>query len=509
MSNNTNYNISALDSGTCDFKLIKADVVSQIGDSITMEIIVDKYIYDVQIQVQLLDDSGDMLVDYYTVDTLTGSSKIIYFDLPPDINVCKIKTRLYQLICFGDGSDSKECCTSECEDCATACAESISNPPWNLDDCIEANASVVYIASNVRVPSTLPEPALPTGKLIFPKTISMSLKQIPLDSEDLCSYGLDGSYTMEYSSAGSSPPSSLLWEISSTTTKVCSASLLWDGTMFTITINTEINNSVLKYKLYPPVRWREFYDDWIINPNNKLNSSTIGSNPITINGSYAEKLGFLDSIIEFVGPCSNYESNTECLYGSTSGSGSAPPNIEISLTMDNTCRIPEPCPTSGPCPAETNIGDYTQYDDCLCDKCYCDGGGRPIDIDILCGSSPLKTHPQEPDFPLGTESYTLWFVPRGDRAVPVINNILYDTGLAPTDNSIIIKVHTAKTPLEMREWVCKNLRFVTISDRTKLSTDLNNAVESNWPYNDLYWDYKCDTYASDHPNDIPINLVPC
>jgi formylglycine-generating enzyme required for sulfatase activity len=492
--------------GTCDFKLVKADVISQIGNSITMEIIVDKYVYDVQIQVQLLDDSDNMLVDYYTVDKLTGSSKIIYFDLP-DVNACKIKTRLYQLICFGDGSESTECCTSDCEDCASVCAQNISDPPWDLDDCIEGNASIVYVADDTRAPNPLPEPALPTGKLVFPKTITLSFKQIPLDDEDLCDFGINGSYIFEYSIDDSAPPTNLVWKMITTDTKACNGSLVWDGTMFTISINTRVNNAVIVYKLYPPVRWREFYDDWIINPSTALNSSTLGSNPITVNGSYAEKLGFLESVTDFAGSCDNVETNPEC--SQSSGSGSVPINIEISLTMTNSCRLPEPCPTSGPCPDETDINDYTQYDDCLCDKCYCDGGGRPIDIDVLCGSSPTKTHPQEPDFPPETESYTLWFNPRGDSALPVINNVLYDTGLAPTNNTIIIKVHTTSTPLEMREWVCKNLRFVTVLDRTKLSTDLNNAVKSNWPYNDLYWNYQCDSYSSKYPNDVPIDLVPC
>lgn len=490
---------------TCDFKLVLADVKSQIGNSIVMDIIIDQYVTDVDIQIQLLDNLGNILVDYYTVDSITGSSKTIYFDLPTD-NVCKIKTRLYQLVCFGGGSDSIECCINDCEDCATKCVENITNPSWDLSKCLDADASIVYVASNVRVPSPKPEPALPSGKLSFPKTITISLKQIPLDNDDLCDLGLNGSYIFEYSTS-STGPSDLKWDLSGSSTKLCSSSLSWNGSMFTLVLNTSVNNSVMTYKLYPPVRWREYYNDWIINPDNKLDSSTLGTNPITINGSYAEKFGYLESIADWTGSCGSPETSLPCSQGS--GSGSLPPNIEISISMINTCRLPLSCPTSGGCPAETDITDYTQYDGCLCDKCYCDGGGRPIDIDVLCGSSPLKTHPQESDFPPDTESYTLWFVPRADDAVPVINNILYDTGLAPTDNSIIIKIHTTAKPLEMREWVCKNLRFVNIKDRTKLSSDLNNAVESTWPYNDLYWDYKCDTYPSDHPKDIPINLVPC
>lgn len=177
--------------------------------------------------------------------------------------------------------------------------------------------------------------------------------------------------------------------------------------------------------------------------------------------------------------------------------------IKMILSFDNTCRSPDirEC-LFGPCRNEISLESLDKTPG-PCDKCYCTGGGRPIDIDYHCVSKVVK--PVAADFPANTESYTLWFVPRGLSALLVIDNIIYDTSnLDPFLD--IVKVHTTNTPEEMREWVCKYVRFVSVVDYSLLKIDINNAVISNWPYNDLYWETRCDTYPEE---DVPINLVPC
>jgi hypothetical protein len=200
--------------------------------------------------------------------------------------------------------------------------------------------------------------------------------------------------------------------------------------------------------------------------------------------------------------------NIDC-YGDNSNSTDNPwrkyqENLVMSVSFNNTCRLPDDreC-LVGPCRNEI-ILDSLDKTPGPCDKCYCDGGGRPIDIDYHCVSKTVK--PNKDAFPASTKTYTLWFVPRGLSAVPVIDNIIYDT--TKLDSALdIVKVHVTNTPEEMREWVCKYLRFVSIKDYSKLKTDTENAVESNWPFNDLYWETTCDGYI--YIDDIPINLVPC
>lgn len=179
-------------------------------------------------------------------------------------------------------------------------------------------------------------------------------------------------------------------------------------------------------------------------------------------------------------------------------------NLVMSISFSNSCRPPDEreC-LVGICRNEISL-DSLDKTPGPCDKCYCDGGGRPIDIDYHCISKTIK--PQKDDFPSNTKTYTLWFVPRGLSAVPVIDNIIYDTTQLDTALDIV-KVYVTDTPEDIREWVCKYLRFVTINDYSKLKTDTENAVTSNWPFNDLYWETTCDGYI--YIDDIPINLVPC
>jgi formylglycine-generating enzyme required for sulfatase activity len=319
--------------------------------------------------------------------------------------------------------------------------------------------------------------------------------------------GTDGDYVFETSHGDSSDVSGnddnnyIIWNLISGPPDICEGSIIWDGEMFTLTLHSKKLGAILEYKFYTPVRWREIYNDWVFNEMTPFNKETLGEKPITISGPYAEKLGYLESLRYFESNCEDYDNENTC-------GCNYEPCLDMVLIQENSCRPPLTCPKEGPCPIELDINDMPQYDDCLCDKCYCDGGGRPIDIDVKCGS-PIIIRPTESDFDPDTKTYTLWMQGYGEGAVPVINNVLYDTSLLPTDGSVIVKVHKTDNTQDMRNWTCQYLRFVRIVDRSKLSTNLNEAVESVWPYNDLYWDYKCIDYPILHPDDVPINLVPC
>jgi hypothetical protein len=179
--------------------------------------------------------------------------------------------------------------------------------------------------------------------------------------------------------------------------------------------------------------------------------------------------------------------------------------FQLSLIVINTCRLPDSCLAGFICRNEIELSDLETIAG-PCDKCYCDGGGRPLDIDVHCNGI---IRPVDEDFPPTTETYTLWFDPRGLDALPVINNIIYDTSVLSRSFDIV-RIITTPTAAEMREWLCKNLRFVTVVNYSKIKTDTDNAVISNWPYNDLYWGVvPCEDYFSRYINDVPINLVPC
>jgi hypothetical protein len=173
----------------------------------------------------------------------------------------------------------------------------------------------------------------------------------------------------------------------------------------------------------------------------------------------------------------------------------------VSFAYKNSCREAEVCPSPAACRNVIELSSLNQIPG-PDDKCYCVGGGRPIDIDIHCDGT---IRPDTAYFSGSTTGFTLWFEPRGLSAVPIIDNILYDTTQLSTTLDIV-KVHTTTTAEEMREWVCKNLRFATVIDYNIINSDIDNAIKSNWPYNDLYWEARCTGYPAE---DVPINLVPC
>jgi len=111
--------------------------------------------------------------------------------------------------------------------------------------------------------------------------------------------------------------------------------------------------------------------------------------------------------------------------------------------------------------------------------------GVPIDIDRPCNEAYVEK-----------ETFSLYFSARyGDRAVPVISGIWYDTSVY--GNQDIFLITRQNSPEELRNWTCRYLRFAS-----KTGSGGSATLNFSWPYNDLYWSYCTGT-------DVPINLVPC
>jgi hypothetical protein len=165
------------------------------------------------------------------------------------------------------------------------------------------------------------------------------------------------------------------------------------------------------------------------------------------------------------------------------------------VTFSNSCREPEypenchNCITS-PSVDYTTLPSYPNYfDGCT---------GRPIDIDV--DSCTREIRPET--FPEGKTSFTLYYQATGYDLFLVIDDIAYDAREAN-----LVKVFTTETPQEMREQVCTRLRFATVVNPNLISTDINSALVSNWPYNDLYWLSDCSGLSIS--SEVPINLIPC
>jgi len=386
------------------------------------------------------------------------------------------------------------CCEDDvCGECADKCKQ---EPNWDPNECVQFSPKTVYPVDDGKLPSPLPTYTEENKLTIWvPKML-----QIIVSGASECE--LDGTYLFENALANQN---SIQWSIVSTPAGACYAQLILGsvnapGTedSYTLNISGFKNGSFLTSSFWIGVRWRELYNDWTV-AEYTINSSNSAPVDYSVSGQYSDYPGYQPGIDSPNEACQSedglYYDQSSCWFNFEV------PDLSITVSYPNTCRQPEPCPVVGECRNEIEL---SSLDKTLapCDKCYCDGGGRPLDIDVHCSG---VRRPTSVDFPLEAKSYTLYFTPRGNSAVPVIDNVIYDTSKLNASFDIV-KVHTSKTPEEMREWVCRYLRFATIKDYSKLKTDTENAIESNWPFNDLYWGATCDT----HPiEDIPINLVPC
>lgn len=163
----------------------------------------------------------------------------------------------------------------------------------------------------------------------------------------------------------------------------------------------------------------------------------------------------------------------------------------ISITYGSTCRTPNAASNCATCDTSPSV-DYTTlpsyggyFSGCT---------GRPIDIDVdACDSTVAPTS-------FTKSNFVLYYQGGSGKPFMVIDDVAYDPRGAG-----LIKVFEASSPQEMRDMVCSRLRFATLKDESKLATDIGSALESNWPYNDLYWYSACGNL----PGEVPINLVPC
>lgn len=168
--------------------------------------------------------------------------------------------------------------------------------------------------------------------------------------------------------------------------------------------------------------------------------------------------------------------------------GSCPP---LSITYGSTCRSPSPSSNCTACTNSPSV-DYTT----LPSHPGCTSGcaGRPIDIDVdACDATVRPT-----SFSKG--SFVLYYQGGPGKPFLVVDDVAYDPRGAG-----LIKVLAASSPEEMRAMVCARVRFATLVDEAKLTTDVGAALASDWPYNDLYWFSACGNL----PGEVPINLVPC
>jgi len=408
-------------------------------------------------------------------------------------------------------------CDDSCEDCVTACTANLEDPPWNLDDCVmkEIAADSYVISGDGKIPDPCDRPAL---NALIPKKLFLNIASC-------------GNVVVQYDPGGGicekrevTLPNLIEFNFSENKN-------LWEADVggnedWKATLSLPIvHKGLSSFKLFMPLfaqnqlsdgpavwmdayipirfRYRAFYSDYVFD-----SSFMQGSGSWVCSGCDCEIQPTLIRDLSF-----NYDTDYFFPFCDTDTSGCESPidarnqlldSIFINIYSDNTCRAPEPCPPEEICRNEIELDSLEKIPG-PCDKCYCDGGGRPLDIDVHCDG---EIRPATTYFPESTETFTLWFTPRGLGAVPVIENIIYDTTMLDEANDIV-RIHTSSTAEEIREWVCKNLRFVTVKDYSKIKTDTNNAVESNWPYNDLYWAATCIGYSANYPNDIPINLVPC
>ena len=199
-----------------------------------------------------------------------------------------------------------------------------------------------------------------------------------------------------------------------------------------------------------------------------------GSGPSTPNSDLYNSYG---SSGFYLGSCANY---TELL-----------DNITVEITGEETCRQPLPGSDCTACVNSPSV-DYTTLPSHPGYFAGCTG--RPIDIDVdSCDATVRPTS-------FTKNNFVLYYQGGPNQPFMVIDNVAYDPRAAG-----LIKVFTTSDPESMRDMVCSRLRFATLVDETKLSTDIGAALDSNWPYNDLYWYSACGNL----PSEVPINLVPC
>ena len=175
----------------------------------------------------------------------------------------------------------------------------------------------------------------------------------------------------------------------------------------------------------------------------------------------------------------------------------------ISFTFLNTCR------DAGAPDCGCNFSPSINYQDLPSYNTYISGTtGRSIDIDINACSQEIS--PSDFD---DKSNFILYYRPQNNNwPLLIIDNIPYDTrNVGPGTK---IKIFETNSPATLRSMVCSRIRFASILNNSLLESDINNALVSDWPFNDLYW-YNCtspDSGGGATPNpatDVAVDLIPC
>jgi hypothetical protein len=253
------------------------------------------------------------------------------------------------------------------------------------------------------------------------------------------------------------------------------------GKLFYVRIS--FDKIVIRANISIPIRYRREYGDWT------FAEKAIGNSQVNIQDT--------DGRVYFYhGPYS--DSPSDRLYGNGCFEDNCTPapifsdNVSVTVaSTEATCRVPVPPTNCTDCVATSSV-DYNtlpSYSN------YISGcTGRPIDIDYdVCTN---QTRPES----FNKSNIALYYQGGSGQPFLVIDNIAYDPR-----NAGLIKVFTAGSPSEMRNLVCNRLRFASLVDENLLNSDINAALNSDWPYNDLYWYSSCANF----PDEVPINLVPC
>lgn len=514
-----NFSAECISDESSDYINISVNITKKDIDTIPPYIIV---------QIELI-DNNDLIIKPFENDAIMTTDSIV-FSIPrpkctsnPNIylDIKTISARL-ALPCDGDIGGS---CSGGSES-GSGCECQLN---WNLSDCIDATITPCYVNDG----------KLPDGA--FPSSLNVKVsKQIYINNQ-----------LYEYDSDTGS------W-ISDTDTLIIQNGLFsfsYDNTQFTIAPAARYREFYDDYTLaenYTNECYCKFYQDgtflrpdWV-GPTTWPRFLRASGFPESsnINGIYQESYcngvisphdaGYSVPYAKVDGQVyiSNYDGDWaiydctgigpagSCTYGNavsnTLDEGVLPPNsnwfmndggpggnppptaggtlepYELSISFGSTCRMPNPssdctsCINSPSIEYSTlpNYGPY--YDGCT---------GRPIDIDVdACNGTVHPTSFSKPNF-------VLYYTGGIDKPFLIIDDIAYD----PRSITGLIKVFSTGTAEEMRNLVCTRLRFATLIDETKLESNINEALSSNWPYNDLYWYSECENL----PNETPINIIPC
>ena len=380
------------------------------------------------------------------------------------------------------------------EECSASC--SVCSKKWNPEEnCISYTTDTYgyYIKD-----SSSPKPPVGT-EIKIPKKINIVI------SGTLCKEA-DGVYSFENQDVPADPnqeyPTYGTYVMSPSSSKMCptgegiDASLTIGGRALGGSITKQLRlrmkfkKIIIHAEIPVPIRYRREYGDWTFAESATANSRWTFSDPSADN--YYENGKVLYSISAPDGGPEDRIYGNPCEPDSCSPQPTYLNNITVKLIGTDTCRAPLPTTECSTCDNAGSV-DYTTLPNY---PNYIDGCvGRSIDIDF--DSCTGEIHPES----FSKSNFVSYYQGGPNQPFIIVDNIAYD----PRGISGLIKVFTSSSAEEMRNMTCSRLRFATLKDDTKLNSNLNEALASDWPYNDLYWFSACGNL----PEEVPINLIPC